>query len=95
MRLFYVCLNDPELNVQRVRARVVEGGHNVPDEDVRRRYKRSLLNLPTAIRSVDHAVVYDNSGAESQKMIEVKAGVITWRAQREPSWVSRLIEAMS
>ena len=37
--LLYFWLNSPELAIQRVRARVEAGGHNIPEETIRRRYK--------------------------------------------------------
>jgi predicted ABC-type ATPase len=43
-RLFYICLDNPERSIQRVRERVAQGGPDVPDADVRRRYTRSLKN---------------------------------------------------
>ena len=48
--LTYVCLDTAERNIQRVRERVSRGGHDVPAEDVRRRYERSLAHLPGALR---------------------------------------------
>ena len=40
--LLYFWLNSPDLAVERVRARVAAGGHNIPEETVRRRYKVGL-----------------------------------------------------
>lgn len=37
--LLYFWLNSPELAVDRVRARVEAGGHNIPEETIRRRYQ--------------------------------------------------------
>ena len=37
--LLYFWLKTPELAVERVRARVGSGGHNIPEETIRRRYK--------------------------------------------------------
>lgn len=37
--LLYFWLNSPELAIQRVRARVEAGGHNIPEETIRRRYQ--------------------------------------------------------
>lgn len=37
--LLYFWLNSPELAIERVRARVQSGGHNIPEETIRRRYK--------------------------------------------------------
>lgn len=67
VRLVYIFVDDPELSIQRVRERVAQGGHDVSDEDVRRRYSRSLANPRPTIRLVHEAVVYDNSGPEPEK----------------------------
>ena len=37
--LLYFWLNSPELAIERVKARVEAGGHNIPEETIRRRYK--------------------------------------------------------
>ena len=36
--LLYFWLNSPELAIARVKARVATGGHNIPEETIRRRY---------------------------------------------------------
>ena len=36
--LLYFWLNSPELAIERVKARVENGGHNIPEETIRRRY---------------------------------------------------------
>ena len=45
--VYFVCLSSAEVNIQRVRLRVLKGGHDVPVEDIVRRYERSLANLRT------------------------------------------------
>ena len=40
--LLYFWLNSPDLAVARVKARVAAGGHNIPEETVRRRYRMGL-----------------------------------------------------
>ena len=37
--LLYFWLNSPELAIERVQARVEAGGHNIPEETIRRRYQ--------------------------------------------------------
>ena len=37
--LLYFWLNSPELAIERVAARVETGGHNIPEETIRRRYR--------------------------------------------------------
>ena len=63
VRLFFVMLNSPDLNVQRVRLRVEKGGHDVPEESIRKRWNRSLAQLPWFLDQSDQAAIYDNSGA--------------------------------
>jgi len=62
IRLIYVWLRSADLAVERVRLRAKSGGHAVPEETIRQRYERSLLNffglyLPIA----DQWRFYDNS----------------------------------
>ena len=60
--LHYYWLDSAELAVSRVAERVRAGGHHIPDEDVRRRYGRSVKNFLELYRGVaDEWEVYDNS----------------------------------
>jgi len=43
--IIYVFLDNPQFNINRIKARVKNGGHNIPNEDVIRRYHRSLFNF--------------------------------------------------
>ncbi len=45
IHLFYLWLPDVRLAIQRVRDRVRQGGHDVPEADIRRRFNRGLKNL--------------------------------------------------
>ena len=42
VHILYFWLNSPELAIQRVRDRVASGGHNIPDNVIRRRYVMGL-----------------------------------------------------
>lgn len=54
LQLVFICTDRAEINIARVQQRVAQGGHNVPAEDVRRRYERSLRNLQRAIDTARH-----------------------------------------
>jgi predicted ABC-type ATPase len=56
-----VATEDPNINVQRVSARVGAGGHDVPAARIRARYERTLALAPMAIAYADHGVVFDNT----------------------------------
>ena len=45
VRIVYVFLENPESCIERVKIRVIKGGHHVPEEDIRRRYYRSKHNF--------------------------------------------------
>ena len=61
IRLIYVILNSPELNIKRVQMRVRKGGHGVPQEKIRERWSRSLKQLPWFLIECDWALLFDNS----------------------------------
>jgi predicted ABC-type ATPase len=63
VRLIYVLLNSPKLNIERVRLRVAKGGHNVPSAKIVARRERSLEQLPWFLANADLAWIFDNSGA--------------------------------
>jgi predicted ABC-type ATPase len=93
--LVYVCLDTPERNVTRVVERTAKGGHFVPEEDVRRRYVRSLANLPRAIKLAHTAVLYDNADLSGHLVLEAGEGRIVWLAQNPPAWVKPIVAALS
>lgn len=75
--LIYVVLDSPERSIERIKFRVVKGGHHVEDDDVRKRYRRSLEQLPWFLDQADRAWIYDNSGATLKQEGEKSEGVIT------------------
>ena len=87
IHLIFVALDSPERCIARIRARALRGGHFIPDADVRRRYKRSIANLPEALRAADIAKVYDNSGDEHRLVLTVRRGSVIGRSIELPLWV--------
>lgn len=87
--LIYVGVAPEVLAVQRVAERVQAGGHDVPAEAVRRRYRTSLTRLSDALAVADQAVLYDNSaaaGAGPRVFAELEDGVVTALEVDLPSW---------
>lgn len=63
VNLIYVWLNSVELAITRVALRVASGGHNIPEDVIRRRYDRGRRNfLELYSKLADYWQVYDNSG---------------------------------
>jgi predicted ABC-type ATPase len=90
LRLIYVGTESVEINIQRVKDRVVKGGHNVPEADQRRRFPRTLANLPTAVELADEAILFDNTSPEGPRKIALKdANGLTFYPPT-PEWAKHL-----
>lgn len=63
VKLIFLSLPSSEMAVARVAARVSQGGHNVPNDVVRRRFGLGLQNLSNLYKGLADAwILYDNSG---------------------------------
>ena len=68
--LFFLSLPDANAAVARVAERVRQGGHNIPEVVIRRRFAAGLRNLEQAYKlAVDAWTKYDNAG-ESPILLE-------------------------
>ena len=71
VKLFFLRLPTPEMAVARVAQRVREGGHDVPEGVIRRRYDAGRRNFEQIYRGlVDGWALYDNSGDEPELLEE-------------------------
>jgi predicted ABC-type ATPase len=61
--LFFLCLPNAEAAIARVAERVRQGGHDIPETVIRRRFGAGLRNLESAYKAeVDTWAKYDNVG---------------------------------
>lgn len=75
VKLIYLALLDVEMSKQRVAKRVLEGGHDIPQDALERRFSRSLNNLLEHYSArVDFCVCYMNIGVNSGKVFEQALG---------------------
>ena len=69
VNILFFWLRTPELAIQRVAERVQHGGHDIPEDIVRRRYVAGIKNLfRLFIQEVDYWVIYDNTEQPRQKV---------------------------
>jgi len=69
--LVYFWLNSPELAIERVKTRVLSGGHNIPEETIIRRYKAGIKNLSKLYLPIcDYWMLIDNSEPPFQIIAE-------------------------
>ena len=61
VRCIYVLTANPDINVARVQIREAQGGHGVPEEKIRERYRKALNLIPDLIPTCDVLHIYDNT----------------------------------
>ena len=59
---FFLWLNSAELAIQRVAARVAKGGHNIPEDVIKRRFAKGIQNFSKYAAEADDWYIYNNSG---------------------------------
>lgn len=101
---FYVGLGSAEAHIERVRARVRAGGHDIPEADIRRRYRHSLINLVTLLPVLTELRVYDNSATADPAAGQTPQPVLVLHMQRgrivgpsdlasTPAWAKPIVAA--
>jgi predicted ABC-type ATPase len=87
-RMIFVATRDVEINIERVARRALLGGHSAPPERIREIHRRSLANLPFALRTFDEVLIYDNSdfGQPPTFVCELRAGRV-WPTATIPDWL--------
>ena len=74
VKLLFLSLPTSDVAIARVAARVSQGGHNITEDVIRRRFKAGLLNFDTLYKQqVDAWMLYDNS--------ESKPRIVAWGEQ--------------
>ena len=79
--LLFFWLRNADLAIERVRTRVIEGGHHIETEVIRRRYKNGIKNLfEIYLPIADEIMIFDNSEGKhdliAEKTIESEIEVL-------------------
>ncbi len=65
VKLIFLSLPTSEFALARVRQRVIEGGHYIPDDVVRRRFLAGIRNFEEKYKDrIDEWLLFDNSGEQ-------------------------------
>ena len=91
--LLYVGVASPEIAIERVKVRVQKGGHGVAEEDIRRRYYRSLDNLKEVLPYCDCIKIYDNSGESLVNIVSINE--IKSIFNEIPDWAKGICEQIN
>lgn len=86
--LYFICIDDPEVNISRVQNRVEKGGHPVDKQKVEDRYYRALNLLNSAIEASDKSYLFDNSSEQLTLIAKIFEGKLelTVDPEKLPNW---------
>jgi predicted ABC-type ATPase len=104
--IWFCGLASPEQHIARVRARAAMGGHDIPEDKIRERFRTAQANLINLMPHLAHLRVYDNSidvapgdsVPDPTLLLEMVNGGLTWPTlpqdlRQTPDWAKALIEA--
>ena len=90
IHIFFLYISDEETAIARICERVLKGGHNVPENEIRRRFNRSLSNFFSLYsKHVDQWMLFDNSGPQPQVIASSEHGEVQVES---PELFERLIQ---
>lgn len=78
IRCIYILTADPKINIVRVKSRIENGGHSVPEEKIVSRYYKALTLLPQLISVCDIFHLYDNTSEPFRIFKKRKSAFYFW-----------------
>ena len=79
VRMIYVGLESPERHLARVAVRVASGGHDIPEQKIRTRWRSSHANLVALLPHLTSLQVFDNSEEVRQgEMLKAPRLLLYW-----------------
>ncbi len=87
----YIGLDNPDIAKERVRVRVLKGGHGIPEDAIERRYYESLNNLKELLDVCDEINIYDNTN-KFKHIAYLSNGDIKWKTQSIPECITDILK---
>lgn len=86
IHLFYVGLGSAEESLLRIQNRVRKGGHNIPEDDVLRRFQNRFQALVKILPYCDEVKFYDNEN-QFANVAEYRNGELIFKSDYHPGWL--------
>ena len=91
VRLFYIGLDTAEESLSRIANRVKRGGHDIPQDDVVRRFAGRWEAVAKVLPYCDEAEFYDNDNG-FMLVAEYRNGELRTVGSRRPQWLMELLQ---
>ena len=92
IRCIYILTETPNINIDRVRIRMLSGGHDVPEDKIITRYHRALALVPELVPVCDIMHIYDNTLEPFRIFKKRKSVYMYWE---NAFWSRSRIEALT
>lgn len=89
IRLYYIGLDSAAESLKRIANRVSKGGHNIPPEDVKRRFSRRFEALTRVLPYCDEVTLFDNENGFVE-VAEYQNGELLPKGNYYPKWLDEL-----
>ena len=93
IEMHYVSVDSVDIALQRIAHRVAMGGHDIPEDDVRRRYKESVNALVKVLPLCNQVILYDNT-IEFNRFALFEKGKLAKISSDIPKWYDELQKCM-
>jgi predicted ABC-type ATPase len=91
----YVVTKDPQINIQRIHNRVLNGGHDVPKDKVISRYYKSMALMSQCLEIADDFFLFDNSTEKPILVMELTNKKININSDyNEFEWIKKYLEGI-
>lgn len=91
IRLYYIGVNSAEESLIRIANRVRKGGHDIPENDVRRRYEKRFTDLHKILPYCDEAHFFDNENGFTEVAV-YQNGELIPICETLPQWLQTFRE---
>lgn len=89
IRLYYIGVNSSDESISRIANRVRKGGHNIPSEDVERRFNKRFEDLAKVLPYCNEVRFFDNENGFTE-IAEYKNGSLVTKVENIPEWLINL-----
>lgn len=89
--LYFLCTDDLTIHYNRVKKRVKEGGHDVPQNIIKQRYNMALLRLKSKIFLFKEAYFINSTYGLAKPVAYTRFGKIIYKEENSPFWANNVL----
>lgn len=94
IRLYYVGVSSSAESIKRIKNRVEKGGHDIPSDDVQRRYSKRFEDLAKILPYCNEVRFFDNENGFTEKA-EYRNGSLITKGGSVPDWIKELADYLN